>query len=262
MTEIGGYRIDPVLDGQGPRSRSDFFPETTEQQWERHGWVLDRTGHLTVAIGGFLVRGHDRTALVDLGHGPGSITGITTGRFLESLGELGVQPPDVTDVLFTHLHADHVGWASVDGVPQFPDATFWCGADDYQHFVVDRRDRFADERLRPCDNPFQTYEQCAPLPEISTTPAPGHTPGSTVIILSAGAERVILLGDVVHSPVQLLEPDWSTPYDLDPHLARRTRIRLLSDFEGHGGALMTAGHFPGLRFGRLFLAHGRRRWVV
>src|SRR3712207_8426554 len=56
--------------------------------------------------------GLDRTVLVDLGYGPGEVLGVPTGRMLESLRGHGVEPGEVTDVLFTHLHMDHIGWAS------------------------------------------------------------------------------------------------------------------------------------------------------
>jgi metallo-beta-lactamase superfamily protein len=119
--EIGGYRIDPVIDGVGAHRPAEVFPDLGPEQWRRHAGLL-RDGRLEVSIGGFLLRGRGRTILVDLGFGPGEIMGISTGRLLDSLRALGVAPADVTDVLFTHLHADHVGWAAVDGVTQFPGA--------------------------------------------------------------------------------------------------------------------------------------------
>ena len=47
----------------------------------------------------------------------------------------GVQPDDVTDVLFTHLHFDHVGWATQQGRVVFPNATYRCDERDWAHFV-------------------------------------------------------------------------------------------------------------------------------
>ncbi len=260
--EIGGYRIDPVIDGEGSFPPAEVFPDTTPEQWELHRGLLDANGRLWMAIGGFLLRGHGRTVLVDLGYGPGSLSGIPTGGMLASLRALGVQPADVTDVLFTHLHVDHVGWASVDGVPQFPNATFRCGAGDYVHFVVEHNDRFADERLRPCEDRFETYDQSPPLPGITTVHAPGHTPGSSIIVVAGGTQRVMMLGDVAHCPVQLLEDEWNTLFDIDPVLARRTRARVARELEGDASVVMAGGHFPAMRFGRLLQAEGRRRWVV
>ncbi len=260
---IGGYRIDPVIDGEGRQPATEVFPETAVKQWEHHRSFLDAEGRLTVTVGAFLVRGRDRTMLVDLGYGPGALGHIRTGEMLASLRGLGVQPAHVTDVVFTHLHRDHVGWASVDGVPQFPNATFRCSGADYSYFVSEGNgDPSIGDRLRPCLDRFETFDdESVVVPGISARRAPGHTPGSTVVVFSDGAQRVIILGDVAHHPVQLLEGEWNTLYDIDPVLARRTRDRLRRELESEP-SLIAGMHFPGLRFGRLLRAEGRRRWVL
>jgi glyoxylase-like metal-dependent hydrolase (beta-lactamase superfamily II) len=91
--------------------------------------------------------------------------------------------------------------------------------------------------------------------------APGHTPGSTIIVISSGTERALLLGDVVHCPVQLLDDEWAGMGDVDPVLARRTRVALARELEG-SDVPVAAAHFPGMQFGRLIAAEGTRRWVL
>jgi hypothetical protein len=71
----------------------------------------------------------------------------------------------------------------------------------------------------------------------------------------------MLLGDVVHCPVELVDDEWDSMYDVDPALALRTRTALARELEGTD-IPMAASHFPGLRFGRLLTGEGRRRWVV
>jgi hypothetical protein len=72
----------------------------------------------------------------------------------------------------------------------------------------------------------------------------------------------MMLGDVVHCPVQLLDDEWSALFDFDPVMARQTRTRLARELEGDASAVMSGAHFPGMRFGRLLSGQGRRRWVV
>jgi hypothetical protein len=91
--------------------------------------------------------------------------------------------------------------------------------------------------------------------------APGHTPGSGVMVLSSGTARAVLLGDVAHCPVELLEDEWAGIGDVDPELARRTRVALMREYEGLDVPI-TASHFPGLKFGRLLSGEGKRQWVV
>jgi glyoxylase-like metal-dependent hydrolase (beta-lactamase superfamily II) len=221
---------------------------------------------LEFALGGFLVRAPgERLVLVDAGigartgaimNGTGKFTG---GELLDSLAAQGVQAADITDVVFTHLHFDHVGWASHEGAIVFPNATYRCDARDWEHF----RD---NERVQPILEPIQTrlatWDDSGPLcPGLDTMSAPGHTPGSTILVLSSGTARGLLLGDVVHCPVELIDDEWSGLGDVDPELAKRTRNALAREIEGTDTPV-AAAHFPGMVFGRLLKANGRRAWVV
>lgn len=260
--QVGDLRIDPVIDGTGRFVPTKSFRGTTDEQWALHRDLLDDDGLLEFSMGGFLIRSENRTVLIDLGLGRKQFLGIEGGGFLSELDRLGVAPGDVTDVVFTHLHFDHVGWAADDaGRPRFPRADYRCSSADWDYFMVDRRGVEA-ELLAGAADRFTTWESSTTiLPGIDALAAPGHTPGSTVIVASAGAERALLLGDVVHCPVELVDDEWGALFDVDPALASRTRTALNRELEG-SGTLATAGHFPGLSFGRLVRADGRRRWVV
>ena len=91
--------------------------------------------------------------------------------------------------------------------------------------------------------------------------APGHTPGSTIIVASSGTDRALLLGDVVHCPVELLDDEWAGMGDVDPELAKRTRNALARELEG-AEVPVAAAHFPGLQFGKLLIGNGKRQWVI
>ena len=259
---VGSIDVQPVLDGEGRFSPTRAFRGTTDEQWAVHRDLLDADGMLGFAMGGFLVRSGDRVVLVDLGLGPRSFMGIQGGALLESLGALGVQPADVTDVVFTHLHADHIGWATdADAVPVFERATYRCDPADWQHFTIDHPGEEA-EKLAPVADRLEMWEPGTTIvPGIDTLAAPGHTPGSTVIVISQGTERAMLLGDVVHCPVELLDDEWGALFDVDPALALRTRTALARELEGTATPV-AATHFAGLQFGRLLAAEGQRRWVV
>ncbi len=51
-------------------------------------------------------------------------------------------------------------------------------------------------------------------------------------MISSGTERALLIGDVAHCPVELLEPEWAALSDVDPDLAARTREALAREYEG------------------------------
>ncbi|HLH46309.1 MAG TPA: MBL fold metallo-hydrolase [Acidimicrobiales bacterium] len=257
---VGEVRVDPVVDGSGWFEPTKSFRGTTPEQWAVHRDLLDTEGRLGFSMGGFLVRHAGRVVLVDVGLGPREFLGIRGGAFLEELARLGVGPADVTDVVLTHLHFDHVGWASREGRAVFPAATYRCSAADWEWFSRHPGDEM--DLMRPAEGQLELWDRDGPLlPGLDTLGAPGHTPGSTVLVVSSGGARAVLLGDVVHCPVELVDDEWDAMADVDPELARRTRVALNRELEG-SGVPVAAAHFPGLRFGRLLAGDGRRRWVV
>jgi len=268
--EIGALQVLPVHDGTSRVPVATVY-RGEESRWEPHRQFLSEDGQLPLEFGGFLVRSGDRTVLVDTGLGRlGQAFGC--GRLFESLGRLAVPPADITDVVLTHLHFDHVGWATDEGVTTFPNATYRCAAADWRYFVEEAtpEGRMAAsvgapspaEKLAPARDRLEVWDGDGPLlPGIDVRAAPGHTPGSTVIVLSSGSARALLLGDVVHCPVELLEDEWSVLVDVDRRLAQCTREALAREIEG-SDIPVAAAHFQGMKFGRLLPAEGRRRWVL
>jgi glyoxylase-like metal-dependent hydrolase (beta-lactamase superfamily II) len=130
---------------------------------------------------------------------------------------------------------------------------------DWEHFVVP--DSGATRKLSPLESRLETWDGSGPLlPGVDTMAAPGHTPGSTILVVSSGTDRAMLLGDVVHCPVELLDEEWAGMGDVDPDLALRTRMALIRELEG-SDVPVAASHFPEMQFGRLLPGTGRRSWV-
>jgi glyoxylase-like metal-dependent hydrolase (beta-lactamase superfamily II) len=74
--------------------------------------------------------------------------------------------------------------------------------------------------------------------------APGHTPGSSVLRLESRGERAVFVGDLLHSPVQILHPDCSSCFCLDPGQAAKTRLRVLQR-AAEERELVVPAHFSG-----------------
>ena len=262
---VGELDVLPVIDGTARFPASAAFVQAGRKggdaaDWTPHRQFLDDDGMLELALGGFLVRSGERTVLIDCGVGRINDSTFVGGRFLDNLATYGVTPEDVTDVVFTHLHFDHVGWATQQGEVVFKNATHRCDQRDWEHFVGP--DERATKKLSPLADRLETWSaDGAILPGLDAMAAPGHTPGSTIVVVSSGTERALLLGDVVHCPVELLDDEWGGMGDVDPALANRTRVALARELEGTDVPAVAA-HFPGLQFGRLLLAEGRRQWLI
>jgi glyoxylase-like metal-dependent hydrolase (beta-lactamase superfamily II) len=277
---VGELVVVPVFDGVSAEDPTEFYllahSDLTQKGFRSEDWapysdLLSPAGLLDHAYGGYVVRTGDHLVLIDAGVGPGQIGPfgpsnrvIRGGALIDSLAGLGIDPAEVTDVVLTHLHPDHFGWAVEDEGKLFPNATFRCHALDWDHFVVAPGPALSgfSATLPVLAGRLETWDSDGPiLPGIDARLAPGHTPGSTILVLSSGTSRALLLGDVVHCPFELLDDEWASLGDFDPALARRTKVALARELED-SQVPAAGGHFPGLRFGRLLEGQGRRQWVV
>ena len=258
--KVGSIEIVPVLDGVGKERAAEVLTRPgVSDAWACHADLLDEHGTLHLDLGGFLVASGYRLVLVDAGVGTIDNGKYAGGRFLESLRAAGVSPEEVTDVVFTHLHFDHVGWATKKGEVVFPNATYRVHGADWAHFVESAdADPGAVRKLSPLESRLETFDSDGVLaPGVSARHTPGHTPGSTVYVVADGHDWALLLGDVVHSVVELHERDWEAVFDVDPVAARAVR-NAIADEVADTADLVVGAHFPGLRFGRVMTVSGDR----
>lgn len=262
---VGDVAIAPVFDGQAFENPREVLlrPTFEGDPWAHHSHLLNAEGQLELTMGAYLIRTGDRLMLIDAGVGMIDNGQFKGGGLLTSLLELGVEPADVTDVILTHLHFDHVGWATRKGEIVFPNATYRCHSADWHHFVErDGADAGAIKKLSPITPQLELFDHDHTVASgVDLRHAPGHTPGSVIVIVSSGTDRAMLIGDIAHCPAELTENDWEAVFDVDRDLARRTREALAAELEG-STTLVGAAHFPGLQFGRLLTGEGQRSWVL
>ncbi len=275
---FGDCRVTRVPDLEDfPMPADVMYPDATPEALAR---LAPRFGDRFVDGAGFrlllsfhtwLVRTPSRTLLVDTcigDHKPReryAAWNRKRGPYLERLAAAGVRPEDVDCVMCTHLHADHVGWNTrlVDGrwVPTFPNAEYLMAEAEYRHYraahdagpeVPVNYGSFADSVLPVVANGqarlvASDHRVAAGL---YLEAAPGHTPGNVLIHLERGGQHAIFSGDVLHHPVQLVHPDWSTRFCYDAEASRRVRRGLLERVAGTPTRLMTA-HFQSPGCGRV-----------
>ena len=263
---VGDVDVQAVSDGTFVARPSYFGPGVAP---DAHPEFFDRAGAAWLPIGSFVLTVDDCVLLVDAGLGPRvqpmqDGMSLIGGQLLTNLRELGLAPNDVTDVVCTHLHADHVGWLFDAGAdPVFAAATIWLGAADWEHFVdggqdiVDHIRRGFQRQARrvhliDADRPITR--------DVTARPASGHTPGSLCVDIASRGARLLLLGDAITGPIQLDEPSWHSFGDVHPDLAERTRERLWAELSD-GATLGVGAHFPNLRPGYV-TSPPARRWVV
>lgn len=268
---VGNVEILSLSDGQGSFPPTAFFPDSDEAVWrQRYSDHLGPDGTFRPNFGCFVIRSQGKTLLVDTGIGPqNEALGGLRGRLMEELKEKGVSPEEVSIVVFTHLHPDHVGWNLYkEGSaykPYFPRARYICSKGDWDFFTGPeglRNFPYIKEQVMPLRD-LALLDlidgEYALTDEVRTVPTPGHTPGHLSLAIASGGELAFILGDVAHSPVQATETDWNCGFDVQPEVARKTRHEILDMLEREG-RLVGAGHFPVPSFGRFVRVNGQRVW--
>jgi glyoxylase-like metal-dependent hydrolase (beta-lactamase superfamily II) len=235
---IGRVEILNIEDyAPSPFDPQVFFPDVPIDAWERHRahHALDKNGKFRVSFGIFALISDNFIVLVDTGIGPSvpDMFGGGEGRLMTNLREAGIQPSQVTAVLNTHLHPDHVGWNMTNGEPTFPNARYYFSARDYEHWTSDSV--LANAPHIPTQaQPLEglgllelTTDGDDIAPGIKSLGTPGHTPGHQSFLIESDGEKGIVTGDVIHSRTQYTDPEWCAGADIDKPTAVATRKAMI-----------------------------------
>ncbi len=202
------------------------------------------------------------TVLFDTGAGMDFMP--TTGRLLDSLDALGLAPEDVTHVLFTHAHPDHL-WGVLDDFdePLFYNARhmmcrterdFWIAPSTPDLMPPDRLSFVAGavRRIDVLGDLLEVFEaDTEVLPGVQAISTPGHTEGHVAFELRSGSESVLVLGDAIgNDHVSFANPLWELNSDQDRSAAAQTRVMLFDRLVNE--QLLTVGfHLPNGGVGRV-----------
>lgn len=225
-----------------------MFGVVPKQLWQRIN-PPDENNMCTWSMRCLLVRHEDRIILVDTGigdkqddkfrshfepHGEDSLLG--------SLQREGLQPEDITDVLLTHLHFDHVGGAvrydeSGKAVPAFPNATYWSNERHWQWALnpnAREKASFLPENILPLQEAGVvrflpvTENDYEWLPGIRLRYLYGHTEAMMMPIFETGEGTVVYCADLIPSAGHVGLP-YVMAFDLRPLQTLAEKERLLNE---------------------------------
>ena len=237
---------------------------TPEVVDEHRPWIdpfVTDDGRVVLSIHSFVIHGDGRTIVVDTCVGDHGARPLPTdpdfGATLAASIDGGLGAVDV--VLCTHLHFDHVGWNTRRDdvgtlVPTFPNARYLVtraeldalGAEDH-HGVgpVSVDPLVAAGRLTVVEPDARLTDH------VRLVPTPGHSPGHVSVLLESAGASALITGDIVHSPLQFVEPDITADrFDADPEAAIATRRRVI-DLVAGTGTIVLGTHFPPPTSGRV-----------
>ncbi|MFK8083648.1 MAG: MBL fold metallo-hydrolase [Granulosicoccus sp.] len=213
-----------------------------------------------------------RVILFDTGAGTQFPAG--GGQLAESLAAASIDPSEITDVVFTHAHPDHL-WGVLDDFDDlaFPEAhyhlpevewNYWMDAntldrtpDARKSFVVGAQNRLP--LLSEKVTLFRSGDEV--LPGVEAVDTRGHTPGHTSFMLHSGSESVLVVGDALTNvAISFERPRWPSGNDQDPIAGVETRLALL-DRLVNDKTMLLGFHLPAPGIGYVERADGAYRFV-
>ncbi|SIQ00214.1 Glyoxylase, beta-lactamase superfamily II [Rhizobium sp. RU35A] len=179
-----------------------------------------------------LIRAGNELVLFDTGFGAsGRAQG--TGRLLDGMKAAGYRPEDVTVVVLTHLHGDHIGGLMEDGKPAFPNARYVTGKTEYDFWTSAERAGTPAEggqkavlaSVKPLAEKMTFIGDGATVvPGITGMNAFGHTPGHMIFHVESAGRRLVLTADTAnHYVLSLQRPEWEVRFDMNKEMAAKTR---------------------------------------
>ncbi len=228
-----------------------MFGVVPKALWSRTN-IPDENNNIVLSLRSLIIQTEGRVILVDAGWGDKQDEkffrhiwihdgeGLTGG-----IARCGYKPEDVTDVLLTHLHADHCGGCFVNKPgggfePVFKNAfyhvsrTQWKWANDSN---LREEDAYLTENIKPIGDSgrLNLIEENGILyKDITLRICNGHTPGLIVPFIKLRGKTFIYTGDLIPttSHIPLI---WNMSYDLLPLVTIGEKQDVLNEAlaEGH-----------------------------
>jgi glyoxylase-like metal-dependent hydrolase (beta-lactamase superfamily II) len=266
---VGELTVSLIVESEFPvLTPSEVYPDSTKEVIEKNeSWLAPRfydriSDKLILSFQGFLIRSEGKNILVD------TCVGDCKDRrrqsfdqqkwsWLDKLSAAGCDPADIDIVVCTHFHVDHVGWNTqqVDGTwqPTFTNARYLFVKKEWEywlsgegaHNIARTGDYMADSIMPVVEAGLVDFVDVDHRIDgcVTLMPAPGHTPGMVCVDLDSNHAHAIITGDLLHTVLQVVYPDWSTRFCADPDLSRVTRKAFLERYADTGVMIFPA-HFP------------------
>ena len=260
---MGDKKIDVLSDGNLRLPVSSLMNGVPKDEvdafFNKHKLSLDA---LEPSCNLTLVRDGERTILFDVGSGPNFMP--SAGKIADAMEAIELDPSEVTHVVFTHAHPDHL-WGLLDDFddPLFSEAEYMISKKEWDYWfdketvnnIGEARQSFAagaKRNLEAIEDSITRFDfEAEILPGIRAIDTSGHTPGHTSFEIRSGTESVVVVGDVLTNPFYSFEkPHWASGSDQDQDGGINARKSLLDQL-AHEKMQMIGYHIPYPGIGRV-----------
>lgn len=239
---IGKFEAWSISDGWGT-----FKQGVTKKMWppaerpemqEAMRAKGERPDDMTLYINILLLRRDKEVVLVDAGFGPH--TNTNWGWLADAMATIGIAFADVTHVLLSHSHVDHIGGLAANNKILFPNAAvhvlreeldFWRAKEP--DFSKSHRTDNIPQLIKNVRASFDTLQPNLVIHKdgdqilggaITIIHAPGHTDGHAIFRIKSEGQSLLHVSDLAHNHVLMFEkPDWFIDFDHVPEQAIATR---------------------------------------
>ena len=232
-----------------------MFGAIPKTSWSRR-YPSNAQNGCVLAMRSLLIEADGRIILVDNGAGYKHLKALSYYQFFdlqdlhEALRKRGIEPTDVTDMVFTHLHFDHCGYTTLQD-PQsdtlrlaFPNANHWVSRRQWENFrhphPLEQGSYFPEDmelvetsgRLRLVEE-----EEMVLTPHVRFRLFDGHTPGQIALYCDLPERTYLFAGDVIPLAAHL-SLAWISAYDDAPLRSYEAKERMLAEAVAHKQAII------------------------
>ena len=245
--KIGDYKLYSIETSEFGLDGGAMFGIIPKPLWEKQA-PSDDLNRISMVTRSLLLVSEERKILIDTGNGTKweekykNIYNINTDRYSieKSLGKYKFSAEDITDVICTHLHFDHIGGntkiESGKIIPTFPNAKYWMTEENWKlanhpsqkdagSFMEQDWKVLAENQMIEIVDGKESF-----IDGIETYLTYGHTPGLLHPVISDGSRKLFYGADifptVAHIPIA-----WVMAYDVQPVLTTEEKQRLLPQME-------------------------------
>ena len=245
--KIGKYDLYSVETSEFGLDGGAMFGIIPKPVWEKKV-SADELNRVNMVTRSLLLVSDEKKILIDTGNGTKweekykQIYDINTDQYNieKSLGKYGFSSEQITDVICTHMHFDHIGGntkiKSGEVVPTFPNAKYWISQENWKlanhpsqkdagSFIEHDWKVLAENQMIEIINGKEPF-----IEGIETLVTHGHTPGLLHPVVSDGSNKLFYGADIFPMAAHIPIP-WVMAYDVQPVVTMEEKQKLLQKME-------------------------------